>query len=326
MKKLTKLLIIPVIAFSLVGCGKVPVLENGQEAVATTNKGNISAEDLYEELKTTYGNNVLIDLIDKLILNEKYEETDEEKSYIKEQIEKLEDVATSNNMTFLSYINYYGFENKDDLEDYLVLNYRRQLAAKDYIKSTIKDKEVEKYYEENIYGDIKVKHILIEPKTLTGMTSEEIDKATKEALKTAKEIIQKLKDGEDFDKLAEKYSDDKANNKKGGDLGWFNTGEMEEEFEKAAFDLKKGKYTTTPVKTKYGYHIIYKTDEKAKPKLEDIKDEILDNLVDEKLNEDSTLYYKSLEEVRKEADLKIEDSFLNDAYNDYMKKLKSSNN
>ena len=325
MKKLTKLLILPVAILSLVGCGKVPVLENGQEAVATTKVGSISANDLYDKLKNTYGNAVLIEMIDTLILEDKYDETNDEKEYVKEQIAELEKVAESNGMTFLSYINYYGFKDKEAVEEYFVLNYRRDLAVNDYVKSTIKDKEVEKYYKENIYGDIRAKHILIEPETLTGMTTEEIADAKKEAEKTAKDIIKKLKDGEDFDKLAKEYSDDKSNADKGGDLGWFNTGEMEEEFEKASFELKKGKYTTTPVETSYGYHIIYKTDEKAKPELKDVKEEILDTLVEEKLANDTTLYTTALEEIRKEAELSIEDSFLKDAYKDYLKQLKVQN-
>ena len=323
MKKLTKLLIIPVVALSLVGCGKVPVLENGQEAVVTTKVGSISANDLYDKLKTTYGNAVLIEMIDTLILNDKYEETEEEKEHVKEKVAELEEIAKSNGMTFLSYINYYGFEDKDAVEDYFVLNYRRDLAVKDYIKSTIKDKEVEKYYEENIYGDVRVKHILIEPETLTGMTTEEIEDAKKDALKTAKDLIKKLKNGEDFDKLAKEYSDDKSNSEKGGDLGWFNTGEMEKEFEKASFELKKGKYTTSPVETSYGYHIIYKTDEKDKPKLKDVKEDILDTLVEDKLTSNTTLYNETLESIRKDAELSIEDSFLKDAYNNYMKGLKT---
>lgn len=323
MKKLTKLLILPVAILSLVGCGKVPVLENGQEAVATTSVGSISANDLYDKLKNTYGNAVLIEMIDTLILEDKYDETDDEKEYVKEQIAELEKVAESNGMTFTSYINYYGFEDKEAVEDYFVLNHRRDLAVNDYVKSTIKDKEVEKYYKENIFGDIRAKHILIEPETLTGMTTEEIADAKKEAEKTAKDIIKKLKDGEDFDKLAKEYSDDKSNADKGGDLGWFNTGEMEEEFEDASFELKKGKYTTTPVETSYGYHIIYKIDEKAKPELKDVKEEILDTLVEEKLANDTTLYSTALEEIRKEAELSIEDSFLKDAYDNYLKQLKT---
>lgn len=323
MKKLTKLLIIPAVVLSLVGCGKVAKLENGQDAVVKTSAGNISAEDLYDKLKTTYGDVVLMDLIDTLILNEKYKETDDEKEHVEKQIKELETTAENNKMTFLDLINYYGFKDKEAVEKYLVLNYRRDLAVKDYIKSTIKDKEIKKYYDDNIYGDIKAKHILIEADTLTGMTAEEIEKATKEAEKTAKDIIKKLNNGEKFDELAKKYSDDKANASKGGDLGWFNTGEMEKEFEKAAFDLKKGSYTKNPVKTKFGYHIIYKTDEKDKPKLDSVKDKILDTLVEQKLNEDKSTYYEAMEKVRKNADLVIEDSFLKDSYNDYMDKLKN---
>ena len=323
MKKLTKLLILPVAILSLVGCGKVPVLENGQEAVVTTKVGSISANDLYDKLKETYGNAVLIEMIDTLILNDKYEETEDEKEHVKEQIKELEGIAESNGMTFLSYINYYGFKDKEAVENYFVLNYRRDLAVKDYVKDTIKDKDIEKYYKDNIYGDIRVKHILIEPDTLTGMTTEEINDAKKDAEKTAKDIIKKLKDGGDFDKLAKEYSDDKSNSDKGGDLGWFNTGEMEKEFEKASFELKKGKYTTTPVETSYGYHIIYKTDEKANPALKDVKEEILDTLVDKKLEEDKNLYNQALEEIRKDANLSIEDSFLKEAYNDYLKQLKA---
>ena len=115
---------------------------------------------------------------------------------------------------------------------------------------------------------------------------------------------------------------DGSNAEKGGDLGWFNTGEMEEEFEEASFELKKGKYTTTPVETSYGYHIIYKTDEKSKPELKDVKEDILDTLVEKKLEENKTLYNKALEEIRKDAELSIEDSFLKDAYNDYLKQVK----
>lgn len=325
MKKLTKLLIIPVIALTLSGCGEVAKLENGQDAVATTKVGNISAEDLYEELKSTYGNSVLIDLIDKLILNDKYEETDEEKDHVSEKLNELKEVAEQYSMSFNDYINYYGFEDTDSVKEYLVLNYRRDLAVKEYVKSTIKDKEIEKYYDENIYGDIRVKHILIEPETLTGMTTDEINEANEKALKTAKDIIKKLKDGEDFDTLANEYSDDKSTSSNGGDLGWFNTGEMEEEFEEAAFALKKGKYTTTPVETSYGYHIIYKTDEKEKPSLDDVKDDIIDTLVESKLNDDASLYYEALEEIRNNEELTIEDSFLKSAYKDYMKSLKSQN-
>jgi parvulin-like peptidyl-prolyl isomerase len=75
---------------------------------------------------------------------------------------------------------------------------------------------------------------------------------TKES--TAKEILEKLSKGESFAKLAEQYSID-GTRKQGGDLGYFGRGMMVKEFEKAAFDLEKGK-TSGIVKTQFGYHII----------------------------------------------------------------------
>ena len=85
-----------------------------------------------------------------------------------------------------------------------------------------------------------------------------------EALNKAKEVIKKLNDGADFAKLAKEYSSDSSNASKGGDLGYFNTGDMAEEFETAAYKLKLNEYTKEPVKTKFGYHIILKTGEKGK--------------------------------------------------------------
>jgi peptidyl-prolyl cis-trans isomerase C len=75
---------------------------------------------------------------------------------------------------------------------------------------------------------------------------------TKESL--AKEVLDKLSNGESFAKLAEQYSID-GTRKQGGDLGYFGHGVMVKEFEKAAFDLQKGQ-TSGIVRTQFGYHII----------------------------------------------------------------------
>jgi len=72
---------------------------------------------------------------------------------------------------------------------------------------------------------------------------------------TAKEIRQRLLDGEDFAALAAEYSTDPGTADKGGDLGWFARGKMIPEFEEAAFTLPIGDISQ-PIQTQYGYHII----------------------------------------------------------------------
>ena len=323
MKNWKKIFILAIIMVAVVGCGEIPTLKNGEQKVASLENGGVSADSLYTVLKNKYGAEAFVDLLDTEILNDKYEETDEENEYIDSQIEDLKSSAEENDIAYEDLLSYYGFENDDDAKEYLTLTYRRNLAVNEYVEKDIKDSEIEDYYENEVYGDIEVKHILIAPDTTDDMTTEEQEAADEEAKKQAEDIIEKLDDGEDFDKLAEKYSDDSSTASKGGSLGWISTGDMVDEFDAAAFALKKGEYTDSPIKTTYGYHIIYKLDEKEKPELDDVKSDILEDLVSEKLNADPTLYYETLENIREDAGLKFEDSELKKAYNEYMTSLKT---
>ena len=71
----------------------------------------------------------------------------------------------------------------------------------------------------------------------------------------AEEIKKKIDDGEEFSKLAEEFSECPSK-KRGGDLGWFGKGAMVRPFEVAAFTADEGEIVG-PVKTEFGYHIIY---------------------------------------------------------------------
>ena len=79
----------------------------------------------------------------------------------------------------------------------------------------------------------------------------------------AKDIIAQLAKGGDFAKIAKEKSKDTGSKDKGGDLGWFSPGGMVKSFGDAVVKLQKGLYTTIPVQTQFGWHVI---------KLEDIRD------------------------------------------------------
>jgi peptidyl-prolyl cis-trans isomerase C len=81
----------------------------------------------------------------------------------------------------------------------------------------------------------------------------------------AKDLLAELKKGGAFDKLAREKSTDKASGAEGGDLGWFKRTDMVKEFSDAAFTLKKGELSETPVKTQFGYHLIKVEDRRQAP-------------------------------------------------------------
>ncbi|NQY82962.1 MAG: peptidylprolyl isomerase [Alphaproteobacteria bacterium] len=83
--------------------------------------------------------------------------------------------------------------------------------------------------------------------------------------KKAKEIITQLDDSADFAGLAKKHSTGPSS-AQGGDLGYFAKGQMVPSFETAAFALKQGEYTATPVESQFGFHVIYLEDQREKPK------------------------------------------------------------
>lgn len=324
MKK--KLLICLAVLGLTSGCGKVSTLPNGDDALVSFSNTNlgISAGDLYSEVKGT-ALSKLIDMIDTKILLDKYpDKSSDADKYVNEQYDLIktnfkDDKGKFDEESLKEQIYaYYGITDIDKFKDIIRLNYYRTEAVNDYAKKSVTDKQIQKYYDENVYGDISCKHILITPAVTDDMSDEDKTKADKEALQKAKDIINKLKNGESFDDLAKEYSDDTSNKDKGGDLGYFNTGDMLEEFEKAAFALKKGKYTTTPVKTKYGYHIILKTDEKEKPSLEDKKEEIINTLVSEAKSNDTALSINALVELRKEYGMNIEDDEMSKLYSTYI--------
>ena len=101
----------------------------------------------------------------------------------------------------------------------------------------------------------------------------------------AKAIIAQLKKGGKFEEIAKKSSKDPGSGAKGGDLDWAAAGTYVKEFSDAMMALEKGKWTETPVKSQFGYHIIRLDDvrDAQLPKFDDLKGRIAQQMQQQKL-------------------------------------------
>jgi foldase protein prsA len=298
-----------VLVVILIWPDRIAKLENGLEPVASIDGLTVTAEDLYEDMKEIYSVNNLLDIIDNKILEEKYPETDEMNTELNDQAEKY----------YNMYNQYYGYSKEEFLTkngfgserafiEYLRLQYRRTQYTDDYIKEQITDKEIEKYYEDKVYGDINTKHILVK------VSSSATDEEKKEAENLAKEIITKLNEGKSFDEVKDEYKDKITYE----ELGYkaYNAS-LESAYMEAMQKLENNSYTKEPVQTSYGYHVIYRIDQKEKPALKDVKEEIITSLVSEHKSKDTSVQYKALDKMREDAKLKFTDTVLEKKYETY---------
>jgi len=175
---------------------------------------------------------------------------------------------------------------------------------------------------------IKASHILIQD--VRDSSGAILDSTT--SFKKVNDIYARLKNGEDFSKLATELSQDPGSAPKGGDLGFFDRRRMVQPFDSAAFSLKVGEFSS-PVRTPYGWHIIKVTEIKEYPTYdkarENLKNEfkrsmqykteydkfVAKALTDYKLETDKngvSLFYSKVDSTKPISSMNI-DSMFNDA-------------
>lgn len=253
--------------------------------VAQSSAGNVTKDELYTMMKDKIGTQALQQLLYEKVLSKKYTVTD------KELNAKVSQLKTDLGSNFQMALAQYGYKDENDLKTTMKVGMLQEKAAMQDVKVT--DKELKDYYN-NYKPDIKARHILV------------ADEAT------ANDVKKQLDAGAKFEDLAKKYSTDSGTKDKGGDLGWFGTGKMDPDFEKAAFALKVNEISA-PVKTQYGYHIIQKTGEKPKKSYDAMKKDIITAVKQSKLTND--VINARMQKELKAANVKIDDSALKDALN-----------
>ncbi len=293
------------------GCGRIPKLENGQEIVAKIDGREITADEIYKDLKKHYGTSSVINLIDDYIANKEIKNNDEAKEQAKFQIEQIKFNFQNEGQDFEAALKSSGFKNEQELFDAFALDYKKNQVVENYLKEKLTDKEIEKYYEEEIYGEMDVRHILIQPEE--EQDEEKQKTANEKALNKAKDLIKQLNNGAKFEDLAKEHSADGSKDD-GGLIKGVTKEKYATEFFEAALKLEKGKYTKEPVKTQFGYHIILKLDTKEKPSLAETKDHIIDTLVQQKIKMSEDTSKQAWVEIRKKYNLNIFDKDIKNTY------------
>ena len=294
---------------------RIATLADGTQPVANINGEAYTADKLYEDMKENYSISVLLNTVDNNILTELYPEDDEMLTSINETAEYYYSVYESNyGYTKEEFLNNYGFSSENAFLDSLKLDYRRNKYYENYAEELVNDDEINAYYEKEVFGDVDSKHVLVKisDKEGEGLTDAE-------AKKLAEEIIKKLDKGTSWDDVKAEYKDQIV----AEDLGYmaFNAS-LESAYLEECKNLKVDSYSKTPVLTSYGYHVVYKIAQKETPKLEEVKDDIVEILAAEKKESDENLYYKALISMREEAKLEFVDTVFGDAYKNYINQYK----
>lgn len=268
-EEVKRILTLLFVGFFVFGC--TPKGNTESNVIAKVNNAQITKDDFLREMSRIpdwakerfSGKEGKEQFLDELIKRELlYQEA--ERLGLGKDKEFLEKVEEFKRMTLLSTLL------KKEVED----------------KAVVSDAEIKEYYDKNPQefktDQVRASHILVEKED------------------EAKGIIERLKKGEDFSKLAESLSKDPGSASKGGDLGFFGRGRMIPEFEEVAFSLKPGEISQQPLKTRFGYHIIKVTERKEGSllPLENVKDKINGKLVSEKQRR---LFESLIEKLTKEA-------------------------
>lgn len=284
-KYLTSIIALGFVGLTLTGC-------SNNSNVAIMHHGKVTVQDVYDNYKSTkegqdaIAQQVIYKALDTLYGN-KVTTQDVNKSYD----QMVAEYGKSNFEKQLATSNMTPAQYKNNLRNNLLL---QQQGISEY-KVTSKDKKLIK---KGTKPKIASSHILVKSK------------------KEANDIIEKLNKGQNFGKLAKKYSTDTATAKQNGKLTPFVQGETTfvKPFQSALNSLKQGEYTKKPVKTQFGYHIIMRDKNTKGTSYDKAKEDYIKKQVTINMQKQSNVT-KMLKDAIAKADLNVKDNDIKKAVN-----------
>lgn len=290
MKKVAAVIAVAGVALSTSACSN----SGNNATVASYKGGKITQQQYYDEMKKSQaGKSALANMIINRALEQQYgkyvssKKVDKKYSNYKKQYgSQFSAVLQQNGMTASTF--------KQNLKTNLLSE-----AALKHINKISKKQEQQAW--KNYQPKVTVQHILVAKKS------------------TAESIIKQLKDGKSFKSLAKKYSLDTATKNKAGKLPAFDSTDntLDSAFKTAAFKLKTGEVTESPVKSQSGYHVIKMISHPAKGKFADHK-KAIDDEIYASMAQDQAVMKDVIATVLKNAGVSIKDNDLKDVLSAYV--------
>lgn len=292
-KKAAAVIAVAGIALSTAACS------NGGKTVASYKGGKITQQEYYDDMKRSQaGKTALANMIINRVLEQQYgnkvskKQVDKQyNNYKKQYGSQFDAVLQQNGMTAASF--------KQNLKTNLL----SEAALKDIKKiSKSQEEKAWKAYQPKV----TVQHILVSKKS------------------KAEEITKELKNGKSFKSLVKKYSLDTGTKNNEGKLPAFDSTDtsLDPAFKNAAFKLKTGETTKSPVKSQSGYHVIRMIKHPAKGSFASHKKEI-DDQIYQSMSQNQQTMHDVLAKVIKKAGVNIKDNDLKDVLAAY---VSNSNN
>lgn len=290
MKKVAAVIAVAGVALSTAACSN----SGNNATVASYKGGKITQQQYYDEMKKSQaGKSALANMIINRALEQQYgkyvssKKVDKKYSNYKKQYgSQFSAVLQQNGMTASTF--------KQNLKTNLLSE-----AALKHINKISKKQEQQAW--KNYQPKVTVQHILVAKKS------------------TAESIIKQLKDDKSFKSLAKKYSLDTATKNKAGKLPAFDSTDntLDSAFKTAAFKLKTGEVTESPVKSQSGYHVIKMISHPAKGKFADHK-KAIDDEIYASMAQDQAVMKDVIATVLKNAGVSIKDNDLKDVLSAYV--------
>lgn len=287
-KKAAAVIAVAGMALSTAACS------NGGKTVASYKGGKITQQEYYDDMKKSQaGKTALANMIINRVLEQQYgnkvskKQVDKQyNNYKKQYGSQFDAVLQQNGMTAASF--------KQNLKTNLL----SEAALKDIKKiSKSQEEKAWKAYQPKV----TVQHILVSKKS------------------KAEEITKELKNGKSFKSLVKKYSLDTGTKNNEGKLPAFDSTDtsLDPAFKNAAFKLKTGETTKSPVKSQSGYHVIRMIKHPAKGSFASHKKEI-DDQIYQSMSQDQQTMHDVLAKVIKKAGVNIKDNDLKDVLAAYV--------